>query len=203
MTATARLFSWLQDAEFYRDMHLAAADMLADGDRGAWLDVGCGPGVLTRIAADKGYAARGIDRDPNMVEAARRLADERNSPAKFEVSDVATESGHNQRYDVVSASSLLVVLADPAAALGRLIALAKPGGSVLIIEATREMTRRRAFSAVCSGGLGRRAYMLQVWATFRAGRTLQDAVFDQAALRVTHRPLLDGLARASIIRRAR
>jgi len=196
---TAHLFSWLQDAEFYYDMHLAAANMLKDGNRRTWLDVGCGPGVLTRIAADKGYAARGIDRDLTMIDAAQRRSTKRNNAATFEVSDIEAESIRSERYDVISASSLLIVMPDPAAALRQLAALAKPGGNILIIEASREMTRMRAFWKVLSSDLGRRAYMLQVWAVFRAGRTLQDATFNQLGLRVIHRPLLGGLVRVSII----
>ncbi len=61
------------------------------------------------------------------------------------------------------------------------------------------MARMRAFSEIFCGDLGRRAYLLQVWAMFRAGRTLQDAAFDQPGLHVTHRPLLGGLARASTV----
>jgi len=203
MSATAaRLFTWVQDAQFYRDMHLAAAGTLPDGDRRTWLDVGCGPGILTRIAADKGYAARGIDRDPDMIEAARRLGRERNRPAEFEVSDIEAASTRGELYDVVSASSLLVVLPNPAAALRQLAALTKPRGSVLIIEAARELTRMRAFSRILSGKLGRRAYMLQVWATFRSGRVLPEAIFDQPGLRATHRPLLGGLANAWTVERA-
>lgn len=198
----ARLFSWLQGAEFYRDMHRATVDMLGDGNRRTWLDVGCGPGVLARIAADKGYIARGIDRDPDMIEAARRLAAERDNTAEFDVSDIEAESVRDKSYDVVAASSLLVVLPAPAAALRQLTALTKPGGSVLIIEAAGEMTHKRAFSRVFSGDLGRRAYMLPVWAMFRAGRTLDDAAFDQPGLHVTHHPLLGGLARASTVERA-
>lgn len=64
------------------------------------------------------------------------------------------------------------------------------------------MTRMRAFWKILRGDLGRRAYMLQIWAMFRAGRTLRDATFDQPELRVTHRPLLGGLARASKVERA-
>jgi 2-polyprenyl-3-methyl-5-hydroxy-6-metoxy-1,4-benzoquinol methylase len=203
MSATAaRLFAWLQDAAFYREMHLDAANLLPAGEGRSWLDVGCGPGVLTRLAAERGYAARGIDRDPEMIEAAVRLAAERVSPAKFAVADIEAAIEGEARYDVVSASSLLVVVPDPAAALRRLVSLAKPDGLVLVIEASRELTRARAFAAALSRGFAHRAYMLQVWATFRAGRTLPRSTFDQPGLAASRRPVLGGLADAWTVARA-
>ncbi len=195
----AHLFSWLHGADFYRQMHFDAAKLMAHGSNQTWLDVGCGPGILAHIAADRGYKVRGIDRNPAMIDAARRAACKRRNRAAFEVADIENVCRSGERYDVVSASSLLVVLPDPAAALKQLRALTNPGGKVLVIEAAREMTRMRAFSMVVSGGLGRRAYMLQLWAMLRGGRTLDEAVFDQPGLAVKHYPLLGGLVRASTI----
>jgi 2-polyprenyl-3-methyl-5-hydroxy-6-metoxy-1,4-benzoquinol methylase len=198
----ARLFAWLQDAQFYVDMHLDAVTGMANGDSRAWLDIGCGPGLLTRIAADKGYATRGVDRDPDMIEVARRLSIERRIPAEFAISDLETESARGGSYDIVSASSLLVVLPAPQAALHRLIGLTKPGGSVLAIEASNEMTRLNALTKIVAGKLGHRGYMLQVWAMFRSGRALSAETFNQPGLCATHRPLLGGMANAWVIKRS-
>jgi 2-polyprenyl-3-methyl-5-hydroxy-6-metoxy-1,4-benzoquinol methylase len=195
----ARLFAWLQDAAFYREMHLTAAELLPGGDRRAWLDVGCGPGVLTRIAAERGYAARGVDHDSDMIEAAVRLAAERRNPAKFAVSNIEAERADEARYDVVSASSLLVVVADPATTLRQLVSLAKPNGQALIIEASRELTRERAFAEVLARGVADRAYMLQVWALFRSGRTLAHSTFDQPGLTARRHSILNGLVDAWIV----
>lgn len=194
------LFAHLQDAEFYRAMHREAADTVPHGVGRTWLDVGCGPGSLTRIASDMGYAAHGIDRDAQMIAAARRLAAERNNSATFDVSDIDTAMVTGERFDVVSASSLLVVLPDPKEALLQLQAVAKPQGTVLIVEASRHLTRMRAASEIFSGKLGRRAYMLQLWAMARSGRALPDQIFDQPKMQVERRPLLNGLANAWTIR---
>ena len=198
----ARLFAWLQDADFYRGMHGAAARLLPDGSRTqSWLDVGCGPGILTRIAAEKGYSARGIDRDPDMIGMAWRLAAARKSHSTFEVSDIEKAVETGERFDVVSASSLLVVLPDPAAALRQLASLTKPGGRVLVIEASSKMSRLRALSVIQSGRLGHRAYMLLAWAAFRSGRTLAAAAFDQPGIRASKYPILHDLADAWIVER--
>lgn len=197
--AAVGVFDWLQGACFYRAMHHAASDLLPDGEGCTWLDAGCGPGLLTRIAARKGYRATGIDRDPSMVARAGMLARKRGSTAEYRVSDLSDPHLSAGGYDVVSASSLLVVASDPVAMLGRLVALAKPGGRVLIIEAAPGMSRRLAFKAVFSGGLGPRSYMLLAWAAMRAGRTLPEAVFHQAGRRARCFPLLGGLVHAWLI----
>lgn len=197
--AGAAVFDWLQGAGFYRALHQAAADLLPDGDGHGWLDAGCGPGLLTRMAARKGYLATGIDRDPGMIARARALARKSGSDAVYCVSELGDAHLTAGGFDVVSASSLLVVASDPEAMLARLEALARPGGRVLIIEASPAMSRRRAFKALLSGGLGPRAYMLLAWAAMRTGSTLPEIVFHQAGRRARCFPLLHGLVHAWLI----
>jgi 2-polyprenyl-3-methyl-5-hydroxy-6-metoxy-1,4-benzoquinol methylase len=190
----AKLFARVQDADFYREMHTTAVAALPSGEGRTWLDVGCGPGLLARTAADRGYTARGIDRDPDMIAAAVRLAAERKSPATFAAIDVEAEAASGRRYDVVSASSLLVVVPDARATLRCLEELVKPRGTVLILEATSAMTRGRALALALGGRLGRGAHMLVVWANARAGRALDEAVFQDSGLRGARTSLLGGMA---------
>jgi len=197
----AAVFEWLQGAGFYRELHRASANLLPDGDGQTWLDAGCGPGLMARIAAQKGYLATGIDRDPRMIESARACACKDGNAARYHVSDLDDPHLTIGRYDVVSASSLLVVVSDPEAMLARLEALVRPGGKVLIIEASPSMSRRHAIRAILSGGLGPRSYMLLAWASVRTERTLPVAIFDRAGSRARCFPILDGLVHAWLIER--
>ena len=197
----ARLFSRLQDAVFYRRLHEDAASLLGAGGGRTWLDVGCGPGLLTRIAAGAGYEALGIDRDAAMIDAARRVAGSCGVAARFEQADLATLAGCEERFDVVSASSLLVVVPDPAAALRDLMDLTKPGGAVLIVEAAEAMSLARAGGLLFRGELGRGGVMAVIWASVRSGRTLDRTIFDQPDLLAVRRPLISGLVEAIIVRR--
>ena len=198
--ASAIVFDRLQGAGFYQVLHRAAAGLLPDGDGLTWLDAGCGPGLLARIAAQKGYLATGIDRDIRMIARARVLARKRGSNAIYRVSELDGMHGAGG-YDVVSASSLLVVAPDPEETLQRLEAFTKPGGRLLIIEASPSMGRRRALKAVLFGRLGWRSSMLLAWAAMRAGRTLSETVFHQAGRRARCFPLLDGMVHAWLIQR--
>jgi 2-polyprenyl-3-methyl-5-hydroxy-6-metoxy-1,4-benzoquinol methylase len=80
----ATLFVWLQGAGFYRDVHQQAVDILPQGNGKTWLDVGCGPGLVARQAAARGYDATGVDADGNMVRAAKRLTRWHGSTAGFQ-----------------------------------------------------------------------------------------------------------------------
>jgi 2-polyprenyl-3-methyl-5-hydroxy-6-metoxy-1,4-benzoquinol methylase len=72
--ASAAFLAWVQGAAFYQDVHAAAVDLLPRGEGKTWLDVGCGPGLVTRLASRRGYRALGVDRDAATIWAARRLA---------------------------------------------------------------------------------------------------------------------------------
>jgi ubiquinone/menaquinone biosynthesis C-methylase UbiE len=193
------LFTWLQDAGFYRGLHEAAADIMGPGHGRSWLDVGCGPGVLARLAADRSYVARGIDRDPRMIAVAQRLAAQRGAPVAFATADIETELRSGTRYAVVSASSLVVVTPDPAATLDQLVRLVVPGGKLVVIEASAGMTRWRALGMVLAGRLGQRGYMLMPWAMARSSRTVPDSVFERLAQPATRHALLGGLVNAWVI----
>ena len=194
------LFARLQAAAFYRGLHATAADLagVAHDDR-TWLDVGCGPGVFARIAAARGFRVRGIDRDPGMIATAERLAAMHGATIEFAVADLADEVAEGRRYDVVSASSLVVVTPDPRETLQHLLALAKPAGCVIVIEAAPAMTRGRALRQWLRGGLGSGGAMLLLWAMARSGHALPDATFDDPRWTAMKHPALDGLANVWVL----
>lgn len=199
----ADLFEWLHGAEFYQQFHREAVDLLPGGAGQTWLDVGCGPGVLSREAALRGYHIRAVDRQPAMIEAANRQTRDFRAPIDFAVSDLDAEGARGIVYDVVSASSLLTVLPDSRAGLAKLAALAKPDGAILIIEASYRMTPINALGALAKRHLGTRSSMLLVWATARLGRVPPSLGPLDPSLTISVTPLLDGLVEASILRKSR
>lgn len=187
--SSAELFSWVQGAGFYIDTHTEAVNLVGPGP-GDWLDVGCGPGLVARLAARKGYTVIGVDSDPDMVRRARRLARGVGS-CTFETRDL--DSIVVGCADVVSACSLLYVLPEPMKGLHTLWSAVRPGGTLLVVETTREMTPDRARAVMTAVRPGRRR-ALTMWARARHGRALDESMFDSlpAASRA-HHLLLDGL----------
>ena len=199
MIATT-LFTWLQGADFYRDLHRQAVDSLPAGEGRQWIDIGCGPGLVTRLAVTRGYAATGIDTSAGMVKAARRLAKWHRSAATFQQGDLG--SLPEQGADVVSAASLLAVLDDKREGLRALWAGVRPGGHLLVIEPTPEMTPENAARLIRSGLPGKRLRGLKMWAASRQGRAVDAQLFQQLeAADVQYHDLLGGVVGAWIFRK--
>lgn len=165
---SASLFTWLQSAPFYVRLHADAVARVPAASPGArWIDAGCGPGLVARLAADRGYDALGVDRSDAMIEAARRVATRAGSRARFEVNDLDGLRDHAAA-EVVSAASLLAVLPDPRAGLAALWSAVRPGGHLLIVEPTEAMGPGRAARA-----LGRAPHPgLLMWSVARAGASV-------------------------------
>lgn len=193
--ASTRLFAWLQGADFYTTLHSEAIAELPDGEGRKWVDVGCGPGLLTRLAAAKGYDAVGIDVDSSMISEARKIARNENSSAVFEVGDVFQIPAESA--DVVSASSLLATLDDKVGGFQALLKAVKPGGSLLIIEPTDRMTLPAVNALIQSGVQNKRIEGLRMWARARQGRSVDPKIFNTTQTnQVTFTPLLNGLVGA-------
>jgi SAM-dependent methyltransferase len=74
--------------------------------RGRVLDVGCGTGEHTLLAAERGADALGIDFAPTAVELARAKAAERGVDVRFEVLDAFELPALGERFDLAIDSGL-------------------------------------------------------------------------------------------------
>lgn len=191
--SSAKLFAWLQEADFYKDLHSKAMAGLPDGKDRSWLDFGCGPGLFTRLAAARGYSAIGIDGDPSMIREAKKIAKSEGSSADFAVGDVF--QSRPQGADVVSASSLLAVLDDKIGGFEALLRAVNPGGVLLIVEPTDRMTTQAVDVLIQEGLHDRRIDGLQMWARARQGSAIDPEIFG-TAIPATFAPLLGGLVGA-------
>ena len=199
--AAAKLFDWLQGADFYHDAHRAAVEQLPLGGGKLWVDVGCGPGLVTRLAAARGYCAIGVDRDQHMITVAQRRAARAGSSAEFQRGDIESLAAITPRADVISAASLLAVVDDKAAALNSLLAAVKPGGCLLIIEPTAAMTSVAADTLIRNGLGGKRVNGLRLWARARHGRAINPELLNVTPASVVHHaPLLSGLLGVWVLR---
>ncbi|MFJ9897223.1 class I SAM-dependent methyltransferase [Streptomyces sp. NPDC091280] len=102
---------------------VAAADVL---------DLGCGTGSLSLLAAEQGHRVTGVDLSPAMVDLARAKLAGRD--AVFLVGDATAPPVGEQRYDVVLVRHVLWSLPDPARVLRHWRGLLRPGGRLVLIE---------------------------------------------------------------------
>lgn len=200
---SAWFFARVQAADFYRALHREAVALLPSPAPGArWFDVGCGPGLVARLAAERGYRVLGTDLDPAMVAQARRQGHRAGSSATFEAADLLADppgGGTGPRFEVVSAASLLVVLDDRAAGLRRLLARVAEGGTLLLVEPDASMTPQAAAAlrARLGPALGQGAWVLSLWArTRRPERAIRAEDLQVPGWTLRRDVLLDGLVNA-------
>lgn len=110
----SRLRSWLPDR---------ACDVL---------DLGCGTGSLSLLAAEQGHRVTGVDRSPAMVDLARAKLAGRD--AVFLVGDAAAPPVGEERFDVVLVRHVLWALPDPGRVLRHWRGLLRPGGRFVLVE---------------------------------------------------------------------
>jgi 2-polyprenyl-3-methyl-5-hydroxy-6-metoxy-1,4-benzoquinol methylase len=204
-TIAARFFAHVQSAGFYDTLLKDALALLPEGDGRTLLDIGCGPGALTRLAAAHGYHATGIDKDPAMIAHARRIARRQQSPAKFALADLREAKHTSAPADAVVAASLLAVVPNPAAALTHIWECVAPGGLLLILEPSERMTPANARRLLAHGVGGPRRRLLTLWAYARRGRAINHTLLDNlpAVAQRHDAPLLDDLVLATLLEKSR
>ncbi|MCQ9133647.1 MULTISPECIES: class I SAM-dependent methyltransferase [Streptomyces] len=96
------------------------------------LDLGCGTGSLSLLAAEQGHRVTGVDLSPAMVGLARAKLAGRD--AAFLVGDAAAPPVGEERFDVLLVRHVLWTLPDPARVLRHWRALLRPGGRLVLVE---------------------------------------------------------------------
>jgi 2-heptyl-1-hydroxyquinolin-4(1H)-one methyltransferase len=101
------------------------------------LDVGCGEAAISLYAAEHGYTAVGVDFSPAAIELARVAAAKRGlTNATFEVADITSFTGYDDRFGTIVDSGVLHTLpADQRDAHQRcIVRAAAPGASYFVLS---------------------------------------------------------------------
>lgn len=99
---------------------------------GELLDLGCGTGSLSLLAAGRGHRITGVDLSPRMVERARaKLA---GTGAEMLTGDAARPPVEGRTFDVILARHVVWALPDHEAALRHWWSLLRPGGRLILVE---------------------------------------------------------------------
>ncbi|MFE0425282.1 class I SAM-dependent methyltransferase [Streptomyces sp. NPDC058953] len=98
------------------------------------LDIGCGTGSLSAVAAGAGHRVTGVDLSPQMIDRARAKLTAAGLPARFLVGDAAEPPTGDDRFDAVICRHLVWTLPDPAAALRAWAGRLRPGGTLVLVE---------------------------------------------------------------------
>ena len=100
------------------------------------LDVACGSGNLAVIAAQNGAAVTGIDIADNLVEAAKKRADDLGLEIRFEQGDAEAMPYADDSFDLVMTMFGAMFAPRPDVAASELIRVTKPGGTIAMANWT-------------------------------------------------------------------
>jgi ubiquinone/menaquinone biosynthesis C-methylase UbiE len=180
--ATQKTERWQVDttaAEVYEEMFVpalfrdAAAELVARAAVGAGdrvLDVGCGTGIVARLAADRvaptGTVA-GLDLNEGMLAVAGRIAPD----VEWRHGDAANLPFPDAAFDVVVSQFALMFFTDRELAIREMVRVARPGGRILV--SVWDTVDRNPDFAVLSG-LAESHFGEQVAAVLRAPFSLGD-----------------------------
>jgi SAM-dependent methyltransferase len=104
------------------------------------LDVGCGPGLATTAAIERGASAIGVDFSEAMVDEARG----RNPGVEFQVADAQALPFDDRSFDVVLSNLTVHHLGDPDKFLAEAFRILRPGGR-LAFTVWADMSKLEAF----------------------------------------------------------
>jgi trans-aconitate methyltransferase len=117
------------------------------------LDIGCGTGHLTAQIADSGARVVGVDRSPEMVNAARKAYPD----LRFEVADARDLQFHNE-FDAVFSNAVLHWIREPERVIRKVESALQPGGRFVAEFGGKGNIRRmqeafeRAWTDLCDAG---------------------------------------------------
>jgi 2-polyprenyl-3-methyl-5-hydroxy-6-metoxy-1,4-benzoquinol methylase len=118
------------------------------------LDVGCGPGSLVRKLAREAAFAYGCDADREMIAQAQRLAQAAGlTNVEFRVGTLPDLPYLPERFDVVTATNVIFLQRNPAAALCGMVNGCKPNGIVAMLNPSPQMSVAAAVTHADQHGL--------------------------------------------------
>lgn len=126
--------------EVYKAWKKVFSGILGDRPRDL-LDVGAGTGELVLLFDELGHRARGMDLSPEMVRVATEKAAARGVDTEFRIGDAEALPYNEGSFDAIHARHLLWTLPHPRRALADWLRVLRPGGILLVTEATWDGAR--------------------------------------------------------------
>ncbi len=118
----------------------ALVEIVPEDAAGAWVDLACGPGLVTRAVAGRVGSVLGLDLTPAMVEEAKRRAEEEGvANVEFSVADATATELPEASFDGAITRLSLHHIPGPARVVAEMARLVRPGGCVVIGDIAADM----------------------------------------------------------------
>jgi SAM-dependent methyltransferase len=113
------------------DIHGLVLERLDPRPGERFLDLACGTGAMSELAAVAGASVVGIDLSPGLIETARALATARNLTIDYRVGDCENLEGlADASFDVLSSTVGIMFAPDHQATAAEIARVVKPGGRI-------------------------------------------------------------------------
>lgn len=122
---------------------LGALIQLVPEDAGAdWIDIACGPGVVSRATAGRVGSVKGVDLTPAMIEEAERRAREEGiENVSFTLGDVTALDLADDSFDGAITRLSLHHIPAPGRVVAEMARLVRPGGWILVSDIVADRDR--------------------------------------------------------------
>lgn len=136
----------------------------SDGARSI-LDVGCGPGHVTRALARRGHALTGVDRSPRLVRIAKRWTRREGLSIRFERSPGEKLPFKDRTFDGAFTTGVIYFVEHPLRTLREMVRVIRPGGFIASLDPHESMSTSLARDYSRESRLSRRdTRKLVTWA---------------------------------------
>jgi SAM-dependent methyltransferase len=119
-------------AETIADVHTAVVDAIGDARGKRWLDVACGTGGVTELAAAAGADVTGIDLAPALIATAKERATAKGLDIDYRVGDAENLEVDDAGFDVVTSTFGVMFAPDQPRAAAELARVTGPGGKLAL-----------------------------------------------------------------------
>lgn len=135
----------------FEDLAKQVAELAPSG--GQVLEVAPGPGYASIVLARAGYAVTGLDISQTFVDIARANAAEAGVPADFRHGNASAMPFDDESFDTVFCSAAFKNFSEPLGALREMHRVLRPGGTALIVDLRRDVSKRAVHDEVAGMGL--------------------------------------------------
>ena len=196
------IFLWLQNQTFYRALQRSAVEPLGSTNKAnqTWADIGCSTGLLTRLVHQLNYHVTGYDLNTLSLKVAKLLSLHQKN-IDYKNKDFNTL---DEKFDVISATSLLSVVEDKKQSLNKLITMLKNSDSTLIlIEPTEKLSVKNVYTLIHDIKTFWFYKGLLLWAKAREGKAIPESLFENIdAVNIQHTYYISDMVRITYIKKS-
>ncbi|MDF1884228.1 class I SAM-dependent methyltransferase [Sulfurimonas sp. SAG-AH-194-C21] len=187
---------------FYKELQKEVLKPIKSGDEytKTWADVGCSTGLMSRLGHSLKYKVIGFDINAFSLFVARLVSFNSKNITYIKEDFITLE----QKFDVVSATSLLSVVDDKKETLKELMQLLRDENSTLIIiEPTQKMTKENVYALMPNFKKFWFYKGLLLWASAREGKAVSSDLFENLEkMNVSHEYFLHKMVRVTYIQKS-